>query len=339
MSSTDAESPIRIGIIGCGGNMQGHVKRLLATGEVDLVAFCDVREDAAIKTAENAGVEAVIGRTIFNDYETMLETVEMDAVCISTPHTLHFEQIMASLERGLHVLVEKPMVCKVDHAKRIIEVARNVNKIVLVSYQRRYHPKYRYLRDAVLKGRIGRVIFVQAWLVQNWIRGQMARRAWRVQPQLSGGGQLMDSGSHLVDCIMWCANLTPQEVFAYIDNYNSPVDVLNAISVKFNEGALGTISVLGEAPRFREELVIWGDKGAIYSLPEGILEDMFDGDSRMVPQEELPPASNPDRNFVDAVRGRDVVQSPPECGLRVVQLTEAAYKSAQTRQPIAVSDL
>ena len=89
----------------------------------------------------------VKGIPTFGDYTEMLDRVKLDAVVISTPHTLHFEQIMTSLDSGLHVLSEKPMVCTVDHARQVIAKAADVEKIPMVSYQRHFGGNYRFIRS------------------------------------------------------------------------------------------------------------------------------------------------------------------------------------------------
>ena len=100
---------IRIGFIGCGGNARGHIGLVLEMKECEVVALCDSSEASLDAARERYTDTAALPH--FTDYKKMLDSVEMDAVQISTPHTLHFEQIMASLDKGLHVLSEKPMVC------------------------------------------------------------------------------------------------------------------------------------------------------------------------------------------------------------------------------------
>jgi predicted dehydrogenase len=134
-------APIRMGFIGCGGNARGHIGRVLEMGECEVVALCDSSEGSLQAACER--YEDVANLPRFVDYKEMLDSVEMDAVQISTPHTLHFEQIMASLDKGLHVLSEKPMVCTVDHAHQVIAKAEESGKVLMVSYQRHLGAQYR----------------------------------------------------------------------------------------------------------------------------------------------------------------------------------------------------
>ena len=166
---------IRTGFIGCGGNASGHLRRILTIPEVEVVAMADV-DSASLDRIRERNPEAKEVPT-FLDYEKMLEAVEMDAVEISTPHTMHFEQIMACLEKRLHVLTEKPMVCTVDHAKQVIAKAEEVGVVFMVSYQRHLMPGFRFIRNQIQAGELGEVQFISALQCQNWYRGTKGK--WR----------------------------------------------------------------------------------------------------------------------------------------------------------------
>ncbi|MEE2834140.1 MAG: Gfo/Idh/MocA family oxidoreductase, partial [Candidatus Latescibacterota bacterium] len=271
----------------------------------------------------------------FSDYRQMLADVELDAVQISTPHTTHFEQIMACLDKGLHVLTEKPMVCTVEHAHQVIAKAEQADRILMISYQRHLQPAYRFVRDKVQSGEIGDIQFISALQDQCWYLGTQGK--WRQQLSLSGGGQLNDSGSHLLDIVLWMTGLGVAEVQAFLENFDSEVDINSALTLKFTNGALGNFSVVGNSPvgGMWEDITIWGTKAVVY-IRNGKLIYKAAGADEVVDPEGLPEASTPDRNFFDAILGRDTVQVPPECGLRVIELTEAAWESARTGAPTRV---
>jgi len=201
---------IRMGFIGCGGNATGHIGRALEMPEVRVAALCDVNSASIARVKER--YPALGEAPVFADYQKMLAQVELDAVEISTPHTLHFEQIMASLDRGLHVLTEKPMVCTSAHARAAIEKSRAAGKILMVAYQRHLAPQFRYVRNQIMAGELGKIQFISALQDQNWYLGTLG--TWRQQLSLSGGGQLNDSGSHLLDILLWMTGLEVEEVQA-----------------------------------------------------------------------------------------------------------------------------
>ena len=138
--------------------------------------------------------------------------------------------------------------------------------------------------------------------------------------------------------MLWTTGLVAESVFAYMSNYDTEVDIDSALSLRFTNGAQGTLSVIGDSPMWWEEFSIFGSEGAILYRNGTILQRKF-GDTEMSEVQDLPPDSTPDRNFVDAILGRDTVQAPPECGLRVIELTEAAWRSAELGRPVAVYEL
>ncbi len=326
---------IRMGFIGCGGNASGHVGRCLEMpAEVEVVGLCDPSATSLDRLRERHAAVAEVPS--FGDYRDLLAQVPMDAVQISTPHTLHFEQIMAALDRGLHVLCEKPMVCTVAHARQVIARAEAVGRILMVAYQRHLMPQFRYIRNQIMAGELGQIQFVSALQDQAWYRG--TRGSWRQQLALSGGGQLNDSGSHLLDIMLWMTGLEVEEVQAFVENFESEVDINSALSLRFRNGAMGNLSIVGNSPTggMWEDITIWGTKAVVY-LRQGKLTVKVAGSNDAYEPTGLPGASTPDRNFVDAILGRDAVQVPAVCGLRVIELTEAAWESARQGRPAKVS--
>ena len=324
---------IRVGLIGCGGIMRGHAKRLLSIPEVEIVALDDISDEMLDHFYE--AVPEVKGLPVFYDYREMLDKVEMDAVEIATPHTLHFQQTMDCLDAGKHILLEKPMVCSVEHAHKLIAKAEEKQRVVVISYQRHYQPEFRYMRDVIREGKLGNVTYISALQCQNWKKGTVGM--WRQDPELSGGGQLNDSGSHLIDIILWTTGLAVDELFGYIDNLSTPVDINSALSMKFKNGAQATVAVVGDAPPFYEDFTIWGNDGMLFYRNGQLTQCGADG--RIFTPENLPAGGNPDQNLVDAILGRDIVWSPPICGLRVIELTESAWKSAEIGCPVKVRSL
>ena len=326
-------SKIRVGFIGCGGNASGHVGRVLAMEECQVAALCDVSQDSIDRCKERNPAAADV--PVYSDYLQMLDEVELDAVEISTPHTLHYEQIITALDRGLHVLTEKPMVCTVEHAESVIEKAEASGKVLMISYQRHLMPRFRFVRQEILAGELGDIQFISALQDQKWYEGTMG--SWRQSLALSGGGQLNDSGSHLLDIVLWMTGLAVEEVQAYVENFDSEVDINSALSLRFTNGAMGNLSVVGRSPvgGLWEDITIWGTKAVVY-MRNGELTYKKAGSDENCAPDSWPDAVSPDRNFVDAILGRDQVQVPPICGLRVIELTEAAWASARSGQPVRV---
>jgi predicted dehydrogenase len=221
----------------------------------------------------------------------------------------------------------------VEHAHDLIQRLGASGKVGILSYQRHYQTEFRYIKGRIESGEMGSVQFVNALQCQGWKKG--VEGTWRQDPALSGGGQLNDSGSHLLDIILWITGLGVEKVSAFIDNCGTAVDINSALSLTFRGGAQGSISIVGDAPSWHEDLTIWCERG-FFLMRNGKLS-VCDGQGNRCSFESMPGGSFPDKNFVDAIRGRDTVQSPFTCGLRVIELTEAAWRSAaQGGAPVSV---
>ena len=317
---------IRIGMIGVGGMAQGHIGQLLKLPEVEIVALVDINEQRLQKTRDRHG-EGVAPAKTFANYREMLETVKPDAVVICTPHTLHFRQAMDSLDAGAHVLIEKPMVNRVADAHALLQKIDETGKVVGLGYQRHAMPHFRYIREKIASGEFGQVQFVNALQQQGWKKGTTG--SWRHDPALSGGGQINDSGSHLLDIVLWTTGLAPEKVAAFMDNRGTPVDINSALSIQFTNGAQGNISVVGDAAGWYEDITIWCDKGTFYVRNVGGFQVQGTDGKTFTPEtSDMPAGSDVDTNFVQAILGKEEIAAKPINGLRTIELTEAAWESA-----------
>ena len=325
---------IRVAFIGCGGNSRGHGRSVSAIEGTEIVGLVDVNQVAIDAFQEAVDLDNQV--PTFADHQQMLAEVKPDAVVISTPHTLHFSQIMDSLEAGCHVHTEKPMVCTVDHAKQVIAKVEETGKHLMIGYQRHLQPAYMYCRQVVQSGELGKANFVTAHQCQNWYRGQQGR--WRITQALSGGGQLNDSGSHLIDILLWILEASPSEVYAMMDYKDCEVDILTAMTIKFDTGTLCNISVVGHAVGgMSEDFTIWLEEGTLF-VRQGKIYREEQGTGRVeVTTDDLPTGDNKDRVFIELIRGTQT-ENPIDSanGLRVIQLTEAAWKSADLNRPVQV---
>ena len=321
---------LRVGLIGCGGIMRGHAQRLLELPEAEIAALTETNQEHLARFQQAVPQTAEL--LSFRDYRKMLLKVPLDAVVIATPHTLHFQEAMDALDHGCHLLVEKPMVCRVDHAKQLIAKAKRKRKVLMISYQRHYQPAFRYAKQLVEEGKLGKLTYITALQGQNWY-GQ--RLTWRGDPKLSGGGQLNDSGSHLLDIILWVTGLVPQEVFAYINPIKARVDILSALSMKFKGGAIGTLSIVGHFPGWREDVTFVGMEGAMF-IRDGRLLLERSGEGLKDVTEQCQYHNSADRNFILSILGKEKPQVPGICGLRVIQLTQAAWQSGAKGKPVQV---
>lgn len=314
-------SKIRVGFIGTGGMAQLHARQLSDLEEAEIKALADISQENREKFSAKFNLK---GAELFSDYRDMLDQVDLDAVVICSPHTLHFQQAADVLKKGLHVLIEKPMTCSSAEARQLIETAKQAGKIMQVSYQRHFQPEFIYIREAIERGEIGKLTSITASLYQHWWRGTTG--SWRQNPKLSGGGFLMDSGSHIIDVLLWTSGLTPVEVKPQLSQQGTPVEIDTFTSIRFKEGAIAGLNLVGCSPTWHETYVFCGEEGGIFVDNEKITL-LRPGQEPVVP--ELPEqTTNQDKSFIDAILGRHEVKVPGEFALKVVKLSEMIYQAA-----------
>jgi len=322
---------VKIGVVGCGGVAQGHIKNFLSIPEAEIVGLTDTVPAQLEKTVK--GYPQLAGVPQFRDHKELIEKANLDAVLICTPHYAHFDQIVGSLRAGLHVLTEKPMVCTIEHARAVMKEEKKAGKVLGISYQRHCQGDFQFIKKAIESGEPGEVKFIAAFQAQAWLHWFVGH--WRHSMKLACGGQLNDSGSHLIDIILWVTGLAVEEVSACIDNCGTEVDINSAISIRFKNGALGTFSVVGSCPiGWWEDVTIVCERWTFF-IRQGQLtySTGLKGEMHRVDNFQYGSPST-DHNFIDAVLGRAEVLAPSICGLRTIELTEAAWRSAETGQPI-----
>ncbi|AEF16589.1 oxidoreductase domain protein [Thermoanaerobacterium xylanolyticum LX-11] len=192
---------IRIGIIGCGGIANGkHMPSLSKLDNVEMVAFCDVKEEKALKAAKDYGVD---GAKTYNDYRKLLEDKSIDVVHVCTPNKSHSDITVDALEAGKHVMCEKPMAKTSNDAKRMLDAAKRTGKKLTIGYQNRFRPDSQYLHKLCQDGILGEIYFAKAHAIRR-----RAVPTWGVflNEEEQGGGPLIDIGTHALDLTLWMMN-------------------------------------------------------------------------------------------------------------------------------------
>jgi predicted dehydrogenase len=201
---------LRIAIIGCGRMGRHHSERLIKDGRGRAVALFDALNQTAIELQRALWPEACICSSL----DELLEQNEIDAAILCTPTAEHFSQATRCLDRGWHLLCEKPLAANRDQILSLIarsERCQNERQAFSLGYQRRHTALYKTLRREVRSGKWGRVRAVVSHNVENWqptIPG-----TWRDDPSQNPGGFLTDAGSHKLDSIFYVTGLAPVEVF------------------------------------------------------------------------------------------------------------------------------
>ena len=206
---------IRVAIIGCG--LVGQ-KRARALAGAKLVACVDPDRSRAGDLARNAK-----GCAVFPDWRSVIRSDQIDVVIVATPHNLLAEISGAAVREGKHVLVEKPGARNVDELRGLISIAESAGVRVRVGFNHRYHPAFQQARELVDSGKIGSLMFIRA----RYGHGGRKEydREWRARPEISGGGELIDQGTHLIDLAHWfLGEFEEVDGFAHTYFWEMPVD-------------------------------------------------------------------------------------------------------------------
>lgn len=242
---------LRIGIIGGGAIVQvAHLPVLRKIKGVEVVAMCDTDLPKARAIASRFGVP-----NAYDDIEDVLRTDGLDAVVICTPNHLHEAHIMAALDAGLNVLVEKPLAITAHSAQKIIRAVEKQDRLVMVGLNHRYRPDVQIVRSFVQSGELGPVDSVRgSWHV---FRPSRAQLGWRQRRELSGGGVMLDLGLSILDLALWLAGTpVPARVSAALDvtREDQGVEQSGSAFVVCENGASVFVDVtwhhVGEGERF-----------------------------------------------------------------------------------------
>ena len=203
-----------VGIVGCG--LIGQ-KRATSLGEGRLVACADVNEVRAEALAGNSGAK------VFSDWRGLLALPAVEIVVIATLHDSLAEITLAAIEAGKHVLVEKPAARNPAELEPVMAAAELRAVKVHVGFNHRYHRAFRKARELFEAGALGELMFIRARYGHGGRIGY--EKEWRAKPDISGGGELIDQGPHLIDLSRWfLGEFTEVQGFAHTYYWDMPVD-------------------------------------------------------------------------------------------------------------------
>jgi predicted dehydrogenase len=189
---------LRVGVVGCG--LVGRKRAEALRPSDELVGCTDVRPEAAQQLAAEYGGETCA------DLPRLLQ-LEPDVVIVATPHDRLAPLAQDALRAGSHVLVEKPAGLGSKQVEELSHAAEEAGRLVKVGFNHRFHPGIARAAEEVHSGRHGEVMHVRGRYGHGGRPGYELE--WRAQPELSGGGELVDQGMHLLDLVHWLAGALP----------------------------------------------------------------------------------------------------------------------------------
>jgi predicted dehydrogenase len=186
---------VRVAVIGCGLIGHKRAKSLLGLGHT-LVAAADILPQRATQLAS-----AYPGCEAATNWREAITRADVEAVVVATTNNALAEVVLEAVRAGKHVLVEKPAARTAEELRPIAAIARAMGAIVRVGFNHRFHPGLQKARELVDAGAVGPLMFVRGRYGHGGRVGY--DREWRADPALSGGGELLDQGVHLIDLTRW----------------------------------------------------------------------------------------------------------------------------------------
>jgi predicted dehydrogenase len=220
---------VRIAIIGCG--LIGR-KRAAALGAHRLVACADVSLGSAERLAD--GYPDCVAS---EDYREVVRLPDVDAVIVATTNNALTPVALAAVEAGKHVLVEKPAARNAAELRPLLDAAGRHGVVVKVGFNHRFHPAFQQARAIFDNGGIGALLYIRARYGHGGRPGY--DREWRADPEIAGGGEMLDQGVHLIDLARWfCGEFT--EVAGHVATYywRMPVEDNGFAQLKTADGRL-----------------------------------------------------------------------------------------------------
>ena len=190
-------SPVRVGVIGCGGISRVHIAALMEMPNARIVAVCDIRPDRLKEAAEKTGAEPM------TDWKALIDRDDIDIVHILTPHYLHAPMAIYALRAGKHVLTEKPMATTIDDALQMIREADKAAGTLNVIFQNRYNPSTVELKRRIDSGETGKLLCARASICWHRTAPYYTESGWRGAFATEGGGALINQSIHTLDLMSY----------------------------------------------------------------------------------------------------------------------------------------
>jgi len=347
-------SPLKVAVIGTGMGRY-HMKEFVESPNVNLVAVCDLNRAEALQFAKEYGADKVV-----SDYHDLWEVPNLDAISIAVPNFLHAPIAIEALERGLHVMCEKPMATSLADAKKMVATAEEQNKRLMIGMSQRFRPQSLALHGMVERGELGDIYYARS----TWIRrrgvpvihfssgGSMGRGSWFVNKEKAGAGALFDIGVHMFDLTWWLmGNPKPVSVSAasyrnlWVDEFARreipyDIDELSSAMVRFENGVTAFFDVSWAANQDNEMNVrIFGTEAGLQVYPPAVYREPQWGElhTDSIEIKEVEAGLTPRRHFVDCIRDpeKPMIASGQEC-LNVMAVLDAVQRSAECGHEVEV---
>lgn len=316
-------APMRIALVGCGRISQVHLQTIAREPRAKLVAVADVDQQGAKSSGDAFGVPA------FSDLQALLGATEVDAVIICTPPNTHRELTEAALSAGAHVMCEKPLTLSVDDAQAMVSAADRAARCLMMA------SKFRYVQDIIhAKGMIESGILGEVILFENEFCSRVdMKKRWNAIRETSGGGVLIDNGSHSVDIFRYLVGpvCTLQATFGKRWQHIEVEDTCH-LHMRSEDNTIGSIdlswSIHKEDPYY---IHIFGTEGMLqvgWKASRYRQSEKMDWVSFGSGYDKFKAVGSQLGNFIDTALGAAPAVITAEDALESVRAIQAAYRTA-----------
>lgn len=307
--------------------------------DLDAAEFVGVADDDAGRGRESA---QRFGVRYFEERRDLFAAVDAVVVCSENAH--HARDVIPALESGVDVLCEKPISTTIEDARAMILASERAGRQLRIAFPVRYHPAARRAREIVRSGGIGRVLAV------NGTNHGQNPGGWFVDPELSGGGAVMDHTVHVADALRWMLDVEARSVYAEVGSFfgDDGIDDGGILTLEFTGGhvADGAFATIDPSWSRGEGYPTWGDVTMRITGSSGVLNvdafakrlTTFDheaGNTSWTPIGEDMNALMLD-DFLRGVADGRPAGASGEDGLRALEVVLAAYRSGETHELVEI---
>lgn len=340
---------VKFGIIGVGNMGVGHLKSFadgrIKNGVVTAVADTDAKKLVAAKSNVPGDYAC------FGSGAELIDKADVDAVLIAVPHYDHPALTIRALNKGIHVVCEKPAGVYTKQVKEMNAVAQKSKALFTMMYNQRTNPLYIKMHDLVKSGAIGEIRRVN-WMITNWFRTQFYYDSgvWRATWKGEGGGVLMNQCPHQLDLLQWICGMMPNKMhaFCHFGKWHD-IEVEDDVTayMEFPNGATGTFVTSTADTPGTNRFEITGSKGRIVCEKDALtvtelpcdvsdyLKTATDGFSHPEGRTYVIPqgGDNPQHvgilnNFTNAVLGKEQLYVDGKEGIHCVELINSMLLSS-----------
>jgi UDP-N-acetyl-2-amino-2-deoxyglucuronate dehydrogenase len=341
-------SKIKFAIVGCGHIAKKHAEAIKNAEGAELIAVCDtIPENMEFYTSE-------YGAKPYINYDEMILNPEIDVINICTPSGSHAPLTVKAANAGKHIVVEKPIALSLKDTDAMIEACEKNNVKMAVLHPNRFRPAMLELRKAMDEGRFGKLSHANATVRWNRDQAYYDQAPWRGTKEFDGG-VLMNQAIHNLDLLVWMMG-DVEEVYSMAATRlrNIEAEDVSTGVVRFKNGSLGVVEAATTIypKNFEESLSIFGENGTVkiggktanfveHWQMESIVEEEAEKIKESIKEN---PFGKPGHQWIiedmiEAIKeDRDPIVNGIE-GKKALELVIALYESAESGQPVKISDL